>query len=61
MYVGSSPTVGAVFSAMKAEYVVVAEQAHPLGPAYSLPDYFYPAAYIKVIDLFRSPQHTLEP
>ena len=23
------------FSAMKAEYVVVAEQAHPLGPAYS--------------------------
>ena len=40
--VGSSPTVGAVFSAMKAEYVVVAEQAHPLGPAYN---YFYPAAY----------------
>ena len=35
--VGSSPTVGAVFSAMKAEYVVVAEQAHPLGPAYTLP------------------------
>ena len=35
--VGSSPTVGAVFSAMKAEYVVVAEQAHPLGPAYSFP------------------------
>ena len=35
--VGSSPTVGAVFSAMKAEYVVVAEQAHPLGPAYSPP------------------------
>ena len=34
--VGSSPTVGAVFKAMKAEYVVVAEQAHPLGPAYSL-------------------------
>ena len=34
--VGSSPTVGAVFSAMKAEYVVVAEQAHPLGPAYSI-------------------------
>ena len=29
--------MGAVFSAMKAEYVVVAEQAHPLGPAYSLP------------------------
>ena len=25
--------MGAVFSAMKAEYVVVAEQAHPLGPA----------------------------
>ena len=25
--VGSSPTVGAVFSAMKAEYVVVVEQA----------------------------------
>ena len=43
--VGSSPTVGAVFSAMKAEYVVVAEQAHPLGPAYSIPNYFYPAAY----------------
>ena len=56
--VGLSPTVGAVFSAMKAEYVVVAEQAHPLGPAYSLPNYFYPAAY-KVIDLFQSPQHTL--
>ena len=37
--VGSSPTVGAVFSAMKAEYVVVAEQAHPLGPAYSFPKY----------------------
>ena len=37
--------VGAVFSAMKAEYVVVAEQAHPLGPAYSIPNYFYPAAY----------------
>ena len=33
------------FSAIKAEYVVVAEQAHPLGPAYSLPNYFYPAAY----------------
>ena len=30
-------TVGAVFSVMKAEYVVVAEQAHPLGPAYSFP------------------------
>ena len=28
--------MGAVFSAMKAEYVVVAEQAHPLGPAYSI-------------------------
>ena len=28
----SSPTVGAVFSAMKTEYVVV-EQAHLLGPA----------------------------
>ena len=27
--------MGAVFSVMKAEYVVVAEQAHPLGPAYS--------------------------
>ena len=26
----SGPTVGAVFSAMKAEYVVVAEQAHSL-------------------------------
>ena len=26
----------AVFSAMKTEYVVVAEQAHPLGPAYSI-------------------------
>ena len=38
--VGSSPTGGAVFSAMKAEYVVVAEQAHPLGPAYSFPNYF---------------------
>ena len=38
--VGSSPTVGAVFSAMKAEYVVVAEQAHPLGPAYSSPYIF---------------------
>ena len=24
---------------MKAEYVVVAEQAHPLGPAYSFPYY----------------------
>ena len=35
--VGSSPTVGAVFSAMKAEYVVVAEQVHPLAPAYSFP------------------------
>ena len=35
--VGSSPTVGAVFSVMKAEYVVVAEQAHHLGPAYSFP------------------------
>ena len=43
--IGSSPTVGAVFSAMKAEYVVVAEQAHPLDPAYSFPNYFYPAAY----------------
>ena len=36
---GSSPTVGAFFSAMKAEYVVVAEQAHPLGPAYTFPHY----------------------
>ena len=35
--VGSSPTVGAVFSAMKEEFVVVAEQVHPLGPAYSFP------------------------
>ena len=35
--VGSSPTVGAVFSAMKAEYVVAAKQAHPLGPAYTFP------------------------
>ena len=33
-----------VFSAMKAEYVVVAEQARSLGPAYSIPNYFYPAA-----------------
>ena len=35
MYIGSSPTVGAVFSSTKAEYVVVAKQVHPLGPAYS--------------------------
>ena len=35
--VGSSPTVGAVYSAMKAKYVVVAEQAHYLGPAYHFP------------------------
>ena len=28
---------GSLFSAMKTEYVVVAEQAHPLGPAYSFP------------------------
>ena len=33
--VGSSPTVRGVFSAMKTEYVVVVEQAHPLGPVYS--------------------------
>ena len=33
----SSPTVGAVFSAMKTVYVTVAEQTHPLGPAYSIP------------------------
>ena len=26
--------MGIVFSVMKTEYVVVAEQAHPLGPAY---------------------------
>ena len=32
-----SPRVGAIFSAMKTEYVVVVEQAHPLGPAYSFP------------------------
>ena len=31
--VGSSPTVGAIFSAMKTEYVVVAKQAHPFGPS----------------------------
>ena len=31
--------MGAVFSAMKTEYVVVMEQAHPLGPAYSIPPY----------------------
>ena len=35
--IGSSPTVGVVFLVMKAEYIVVAEQAHPLGPAYSFP------------------------
>ena len=33
--------MGAVFSAMKAEYVVVAEQAHPLGPAYSFPSLYH--------------------
>ena len=38
--VGSSPIVGAIFSVMKAEYVVVAEQAHRLGPAYSLSQLF---------------------
>ena len=27
---------GSLFSAMKTEYVVVAEQAPPLGPAYSI-------------------------
>ena len=30
---------GSLFSAMKTEYVVVAEQAPPLGPAYSIPHY----------------------
>ena len=29
--------MGAVFSAMKPNYVVVPEQAHPIGPAYSFP------------------------
>ena len=33
-----------IFSAMKAEYVVIAERAHPLGPAYSFPNYFYSTA-----------------
>ena len=46
----SSPTVGTVFSAMKAEYVVVAEQAHSLGPAYSIPPciFFMGYAYIRI-------------
>ena len=30
---------GRLFSAMKTEYVVVAEQAYPLGPAYSIIPY----------------------
>ena len=34
---------GSFFSAMKTEYVVVAEQAPPLGPAYLI--ILYPAAY----------------
>ena len=42
------PTVGAVFSAMKAEYVVVAEQAHPLGLAYSLLNSIHIKLYISV-------------
>ena len=37
--------MGGVFFVMKTEYVVVAEQAHPFGPAYSIPNCFYPAAY----------------
>ena len=40
-YLECNSTVGAVFLAMKAEYVVVAEQAHPLGPAYSIPCSIY--------------------
>ena len=31
---------GSLFSAMKTEYVVVAEQALPLGPAYSINLYY---------------------
>ena len=50
--VGSNPTVGAIFSAMKAEYVVAAEQAHPLGPAYSFPSlhlFFYGDTHIMIV------------
>ena len=53
--VGSSPTVGAVFSAMKIEYVVVADYACPLGPAYSFhtKKYMYPTMYLNNVIWFR--------
>ena len=48
--------MGAVFSAMKAEYVVVAEQAHPLGPAYSLPTkYNVGSGYADYIEVLVKP------
>ena len=51
---------GSLFSAMETEYVVFAEQAHPLDPAYPLhTSFYYGVMHVMILCLHAAPSCSL--